>query len=962
MRARTIPRGHRPCANPSVCNVQSHRPGTVCRAEGGRGAGNSDPIPSLSVPSSAERTDSESIERFSLEEGGYYGNSPPRSIQIEALNGTIEALDRDDKTQLIAACGTGKTYMGRQLLSHYMSQDDSSGISVVLTSSRKLAADTARDMRPGSGDDPSTFDAGFGEYGEDYEVIEVHSDAQDYDLHGLRRPSIRASDGNISSDLIREQIESAQEGGKKVVIVSTYKSSRRIREAQDHLDDADADLIMHDEAHNILGQQKTASKRGEVSDDETTSDSTVYSGFDNSIPGSIQSRKRLYATATPVMREFDEDDESEEGLESAIATARRIASGHTHERVTFYSTDTDMVGGIGGYISQRDAIDQGYLAEPVYQLREANLNGDVSRFNDPVVGADGSVMERRDTSNPHPMSPATYSAVVSGLEAMADDPERGASPRNMLIYAGSIEQSEAASENMKAVALSLSEGMSESAASMSIDSPDLDLRRRARMRVLADSMQVKHAHSGMPAAAKQEAFGMFEGNEVDHDGWSPDCRVLANVDIFSEGVNIPEIDGIVLSDRSKLSERGMTQSVGRAIRTIGGNDVKRRGYVIIPRARDSAGNDLSAGNVNRAIYGATRVERGVTARRIRGESIGPDQVTHIELRPRGLNPDDGPVRVSAQSMVQNTIESSEELVRSYQVKKIRRKLIKDSPITWENATANERLNMVKTEMGERIEYIRGIEDPNKRLSKERRSMEAALSIMDREIYSPFDAEWDEVNHETLMSAVPASDLSAMNHHVRNEFIRKGVLVKEDGAAQPVPDPRVERARSEHVRNHMLSLAASAYRNRSSPHHGEIRQLMEQCGIDKNMMSKGVLLMEQGRSPWRIRPAASLGRPTPGMTPQQIEQRVRVGLDEMHRRMDGDPDLMDKFMDISKMGRDSVDRDARESLNRVDEAQQEASTRRAGQGDERYVINPSMTLKSGHLNKRGTDALLDGEDQ
>ena len=950
-----LPAGHRPCANPKVCGVRSHRPGTQCKSEYiSSFVADRRTIPTAAPPAASQSQDERrgQLEGFSLEDGGYYGNTPPRGIHIDALNGTIQALDRDGKSQLIAACGTGKSYMGRQLLNHYMEGEDANGISVVLTSSRKLAADTVRDMRPGPGGDPSTFDVGFGEYGEDYEVIEVHSEAEDYSLHGVHRPSIRGRDGNISAELIRDQIQDAVDEGRKVVIVSTYKSSRRIQEAQSLLqgDEYEADLIMHDEAHNILGQQEVASK----GNGEPTSEGSTYVGFDNSIPGAIQSRKRLYATATPVMREFDGDDESAGDLDRAKEVVQEMGS-NPRKRVTFYSTDVEMVGSIGGYISQRDAINEGYLAEPVYQLQESRIRGDVSNLNDPVVDPDGVAKERRDTSNPHPMTPGTYGAVSSTLEAMVRDNPSGASPRNMLIYAGSIEQSESAAWNMKRVALSMSQGMGEREALGKINSSDPDERRRARLRVLSDRMEVAYAHSGMRQADKDQAFRMFQGNEVTSEEWSPDCKVLANVDIFSEGVNIPQIDGITLADRSKMSERGMTQAVGRSIRTMGGNDVKRRGYVVIPEVADDHGNRLNTGDVNRAIYGATRVERGVTARRIMGESIGPDTVTQVERHSSG-----GVSTSPAMEHVHSMVETPSELVRSHHVTRFRRKSMTQDPDTWRRATPGERLNIVKTAMRERIDYIRGIESPDKRLSRERMHLEAAISIMGRDIYGGFDMEADHVNHSTLMSSIPAGDLSAMNREVRGKFISKGILMDSDTGGGGV-SPALSSARDRHVRENINSLVVTAYRNRKSEHSGEIMKVMQQCGIDKSMMSAGYLPMEAGRAPRDVKPAPNLGKPTPGMTSDQVREECDGRSRELLRRLEGNRDLMSKFQRVSAMGEGSRSPRVREGLENLGRMEHELSTERAAMGEGRYVVNPSLVSKDGHLNSRGMARLGDDGD-
>ena len=72
------------------------------------------------VPSAFQRPRDPKTDGFSLEAGGFYGEMPPRTIQIQALNDTANALIEDGNTQLVAACGTGKSFMGRQLMRRMM--------------------------------------------------------------------------------------------------------------------------------------------------------------------------------------------------------------------------------------------------------------------------------------------------------------------------------------------------------------------------------------------------------------------------------------------------------------------------------------------------------------------------------------------------------------------------------------------------------------------------------------------------------------------------------------------------------------------------------------------------------------------------------------------------------------------------------------------------------------------------
>ena len=579
------------------------------------------------------------LAQFSAE--AFYGEIPPRPVQLEALNAVALALEEEDATQLVAACGTGKSYMGRQLLQHEMMKPEANGIAVILTSSIKLAQDTAQDLRPSGG-----YDQTMGIYGQDYEVIEVHS--------GVRRnedvEQTVLAEGVVSTDRIKAQMEAAIRAGKRVVIVSTYDSCSKVQEAQAALQDSrfEADIIMHDEAHNVLGQQRpttVASEENEL---------TAYTGFHNEIPGAIQARKRLYATASPVLREAPGDADEPATLEDAIAIADKMKSGDQWARLTYYS-DNELVGKVSGFISQEEAIEAGCLARPEYSVRESKLKGNLKNFTDPVVAPDGTLQEREASPARNPLSLRTYGAVSATLNALVADPEEGKNPpTNVLAYVGSIPQAEAFKEAFAAVARAESNNMNMLEAAKHAHDADPQIRRQARMALLAGAAEVKAAHSATDSASVRErkaAFRMFDGKGVEDKAWSPHRRVLANVDIFSEGVSIPEIDAVVIADDEKCSERAMTQAIGRSIRVLPGNEYKTTGHVIVPSVTDEAGVHATEASVHLAAYGASRVERALVAKKLRGEGVKPDESTTFAVH----GPDGSVKRKKARSYAQEAV-------------------------------------------------------------------------------------------------------------------------------------------------------------------------------------------------------------------------------------------------------------------------------------------------------------------
>jgi superfamily II DNA or RNA helicase len=702
------------------------------------------------------------VDIFGLDPGQAYGTMAPRSIQLEALNGVVAALAEDDQTQLVAACGTGKTYMGRQLMRHMMEQEDSTGVAIVLTSSIKLAEDTADDMRPTGG-----YDQSFGVFGEDYEVIEVHSSARPKE----GRPSVLEGGSTVSVERIREQLEEALAAGKKVVIVSTYDSASKVQEAQALLSDpkkGEADILMHDEAHNILGMQTPTAI--------TEAQNSSYRSFHNSIPGALQARKRLYATATPVVPEIAGDKPSTEDVEGAIAVARAMET-DKKARITFYSSDEAIVGKVGGYISQAEAIQEGYLTRPDYQLREATVRGDARAFSDPAVLPSGELVEQKERkARDEYMTPQTYAAVSATLNAMVADAPAGQNPvHNALLYTSGQKQAYRVREDFAAVALAQSGGMELAEAERLKDSEAGELRHRARLRLLAEHATVMAATSDSPMADKRAAFAMFTGKsyttEERASGWSPHKRVLANVDIFSEGVSIPEIDTVVMANDDKTAERTMTQAIGRSLRVVGGNTTKNTGHVIVPLARDEQGRALTEGSAAVAAYGATRVERGVAIAKLQGTGVRPDETTVFSTYDAsGVQTGAKP----AQELAREALTGTDELIATYAVERVHQRLRDRSGDTaYMELSPRERFERIRSELHEDA----------KSKKNEHEKAQAARAASYLEGRDHLYLHQLRKNGRVVHSALSAGDMGALPETLREGLIRSGHVAA--GTAQSV---------------------------------------------------------------------------------------------------------------------------------------------------------------------------------
>lgn len=194
----------------------------------------------------------------------------PRPHQQEALQALSSALRHGGRAQLLAACGTGKTLIGRWLATELGAHR-----TVVLVPSLALVAQTLAEWRRSGQQpfealivcsDPSTA-IGAGERGEDSWQV----DAQFWSRHGARvttRPVVVA-------DFLR-----CSRPDRPQVLMCTYHSARVLADALHDTGDV-VDLMVCDEAHHLAGAPREDFRV--VLDDRQ-----------------VPAARRLFMTATPV--------------------------------------------------------------------------------------------------------------------------------------------------------------------------------------------------------------------------------------------------------------------------------------------------------------------------------------------------------------------------------------------------------------------------------------------------------------------------------------------------------------------------------------------------------------------------------------------------------------------------------------------------------------------------------------
>lgn len=307
------------------------------------------------------------------------------------------------------------------------------------------------------------------------------------------------------------------------VVFSTYQSIDVIARAQKDLlknGFKEFDLIICDEAHRTTG----VTLSGENEKDFVKVHNAKF----------IQAKRRLYMTATP--RLYSEDAKSKAAQADAVLCSMddetlyggeiyRIGFGESVEKgllsdykvLILTLSDKDVPLAVQNMISKEQEIHADDLSK---------LVGCVNALSKQFIGDDGKTRE----IDPEPMRRAVAfcptiaaSKKITGIFNQLSD-----------VYLGAL-------------------------------APE----KRQEMVVV----ESKHMDGTMSAPMREEGLswvkGVTEGNE---------CRILTNVRVLSEGVDVPSLDAVMFLS-AKNSQVEVVQSVGRVMRKAPN---KKYGYIVIP--------------------------------------------------------------------------------------------------------------------------------------------------------------------------------------------------------------------------------------------------------------------------------------------------------------------------------------------------------------------------------------------
>ncbi|MCY4572782.1 MAG: DEAD/DEAH box helicase family protein [Gemmatimonadetes bacterium] len=440
----------------------------------------------------------------------------PWPLQAEAIADVVAGLENHDRGRLIMACGTGKTFTSLRIAERVV---PSGGRILFLAPSIGLVSQARREW--------------------------LRHTAARLDCRVVCSDRTAGGRGE-SNDIGMSELECAvtsdpediasvlsAESDKTRVVFCTYQSLHCVTQAQSDYDAPPFDLALMDEAHRTTGVTAVPGQ-------------AVESGFRTVHDADqLKTSSRLYMTATP-----------------RIYSASSKQALATKGIETVDMDDLDVYGPELHRLTFRQAVNAGILSD--YRVIVLGVHEDAAP---PGVRSQlVSLGERHEETSSRPLivtdtdvtrlfgTSLAINGVTEGPEA-----ERPGRLHRTIAFANSVARSSYYAEGMKLPELRkittrrLRRADSDAAPSMPVESRHLDA---------SDSALVRNQALRDLARAGNEGV----------------ARILFNVGLFGEGVDVPSLDAIVFIE-PRQSQVDIVQAVGRVMRRSEG---KRFGYIVVP--------------------------------------------------------------------------------------------------------------------------------------------------------------------------------------------------------------------------------------------------------------------------------------------------------------------------------------------------------------------------------------------
>ena len=439
---------------------------------------------------------------------GYKPHKELRPHQDIAITRTLKGLQKDDRGQLIMACGTGKTFTAIRLAEKFAEQNGGHARVLFMVPSLALMSQSISEF---SNEIEGPFHAyavcSDSKVGREKKRGGANADLADLRVEDLQLPA--TTDG---AELAAAMNANPLDEGLEVVF-STYHSIDAVSEAQ-AAGVGEFDLIICDEAHRTTGvtlADESESNFVKIHDDKW-----------------VAGRKRVYMTATPKI--FNEDTKFQASEKAAVLCSMddvdtfgipfyRIGFGEAVEKglLTDYKV---LVLGVSE--SQIATSFQNLLADESNEL----AIDDVAK----LVGCWNGLAKRR--------SGELEASFGDDLEPM----------KRAVAFSRSIKDSQKIEREFE-------------------DLVRINLRNRENDDLTDDlGVQVRHIDGGFNAQSRAELLNWLK-QEPNEEG--PICRILTNVRCLTEGVDVPNLDAVLfLNPRNSMVD--VIQAVGRVMRRAEG--------------------------------------------------------------------------------------------------------------------------------------------------------------------------------------------------------------------------------------------------------------------------------------------------------------------------------------------------------------------------------------------------------
>ena len=439
---------------------------------------------------------------------GYKPHKELRPHQDIAITRTLKGLQKDDRGQLIMACGTGKTFTAIRLAEKFAEQNGGHARVLFMVPSLALMSQSISEF---SNEIEGPFHAyavcSDSKVGREKKRGGANADLADLRVEDLQLPA--TTDG---AELAAAMNANPLDEGLEVVF-STYHSIDAVSEAQ-AAGIGEFDLIICDEAHRTTGvtlADESESNFVKIHDDKW-----------------VAGRKRVYMTATPKI--FNEDTKFQASEKAAVLCSM---------------DDMDTFGPVFYRIGFGEAVEKGLLTDYKVLVLGVSESQIATSFQNLLA----------DESN----------------ELAIDDVAKLVGCWNGLAKRRSGELEASFGDDIapmkRAVAFSRSIKDSQKIEREFEDLVRINLRNRENDDLTDDlGVQVRHIDGGFNAQSRAELLNWLK-QEPNEEG--PICRILTNARCLTEGVDVPNLDAVLfLNPRNSMVD--VIQAVGRVMRRAEG--------------------------------------------------------------------------------------------------------------------------------------------------------------------------------------------------------------------------------------------------------------------------------------------------------------------------------------------------------------------------------------------------------